>query len=522
LDQVETAPVAINGPGPRVGRDAIARVFLVENHDEAYPLWRASGAKHKTLIHVDAHHDIWWAEPQAPITIANFISRALQEEIVREVYWIVPDRTWKSAKNRRHVIRHFQKIAKQYPGKRSRAQIEKKGISATLLGKPLHICALDSLPLIAESVLLDIDVDFLLLPRVTYGVNDPHPVLPWCWPEELLARLNTRGLCADLATIAYSVEGGYTPLKWKYLGDELALRLRKPGATGLDLQGMARMREAAQADGRGELAAAEEKYQQARALLPGSAAPVWHLAKLYSAMDRQPEAQRMYQQALTLDPSYRTAYNSTGAWSHWNKEFSAAEREHRRILELDPLDACAHLGLAWLEMREKKWSDAEALLRRALELDGGLLDAYRALGDVLVWQGRGEEAIGAYEESLKLALGGHKALNGPIVSSTEHAHIVDPGHWRTYLQLARLYERKGAAAEAISRYRMSAAGGCEGVFLRFRLARLYLKQREGSQAARETWQAVKLLRVALGNGGRKIFDPVRQLFQHAYEAWLSR
>jgi len=521
LVQVDTAPVAISGPGPRVGRDAIARVFLVENHDEAYPLWRASGAKHKTLIHVDAHHDIWWAQPQAPISIANFISRALQEEIVREVYWVVPDRTWKSAKNRRHVIRHFQKIARQYPGRRSRAQIEKKGISATLLGKPLHICALDSLPLIEENVLLDIDVDFLLLPRVTYGVNDPHPGLPWCWPEELLARLNTRGLCADLATIAYSVEGGYTPLKWKYLGDELALRLREPGATGLNLQGMVRMREAAQADGRGELAAAEEKYQQARALLPASAAPMWHLAKLYSAMDRQREAQRMYQQALALDPSYRTAYNSTGAWSHWNKEFSAAEREHRRILELDPLDACAHLGLAWLGMREKKWSDVEALLRRALELDGGLLDAYRALGDVLVRQGRGEEAIRAYEESLKLALGGHKALNGPIVSSAEHAHIADPDHWLTYLQLARLYDRKGATVEAICRYRMSAAGGCDGVILRGRLARLYLKQKDRAGAATETWQAIKLLFVGRGSLGPRLFRGVRRLALHAYTAWLS-
>jgi len=66
LGQFGTVPVAIDGPGPRVGPDAIARVFL-------YPLWRASGAKQKTFIHVDAHHDIWRAKPQAPITIALYL-----------------------------------------------------------------------------------------------------------------------------------------------------------------------------------------------------------------------------------------------------------------------------------------------------------------------------------------------------------------------------------------------------------------------------------------------------------------
>lgn len=38
----------------------------------------------------------------------------------------------------------------------------------------------------------------------------------------------------DLATIAYSVEGGYTPIQWKYVGDELAARLRQSGPAALD------------------------------------------------------------------------------------------------------------------------------------------------------------------------------------------------------------------------------------------------------------------------------------------------
>ena len=36
---------------------------------------------------------------------------------------------------------------------------------------------------------LDIDTDYLVIPRVSSGGTDEHPALPWCWPEELVAKL---------------------------------------------------------------------------------------------------------------------------------------------------------------------------------------------------------------------------------------------------------------------------------------------------------------------------------------------
>ena len=35
-------------------------VFLIENHDQAYKIWRELGLKERTLVHVDAHHDMRW------------------------------------------------------------------------------------------------------------------------------------------------------------------------------------------------------------------------------------------------------------------------------------------------------------------------------------------------------------------------------------------------------------------------------------------------------------------------------
>ena len=144
---------------------------------------------------------------------------------------------------------------------------------AAVLGKPVTVCSLADLPKFDESVLLDIDVDFLVIPCVSYGESDRHSALPWCWPEELLARLGSCRLRAELVTIAYSVEGGYTPLLWKYLGDELALRLTATACGEAKLAGMSLIHDAAIAAHQGNVTAAEEKYHHARTLLPASAAP---------------------------------------------------------------------------------------------------------------------------------------------------------------------------------------------------------------------------------------------------------
>ena len=71
-------------------------VHCIENHDEAYSLWRERGFRRRILIHIDAHHDMWWTSDSTSITIANFICQALQEQIVRELYWVVPDATWQT------------------------------------------------------------------------------------------------------------------------------------------------------------------------------------------------------------------------------------------------------------------------------------------------------------------------------------------------------------------------------------------------------------------------------------------
>jgi tetratricopeptide (TPR) repeat protein len=487
--------------------DHTPRVFLMENHDEAYHIWRDAGVRQRILVHIDAHDDLWWIDDPESTNIANFICPALREDLVKEVYWVVPDQTWDTPKTLKPVLRRLEKILKTYPGDSRLVSVESRQISAYILGKPFHICLLSSLPAFQENVLLDIDVDFLIIPRACQGGEEPV-LLPWCWPDELVAGINSR-LRAHLVTIAYSVEGGYTPLKWKYLGDELALRLNSDSDNHGKIRGLESMRAGVLGTYRGNFGAAEENYQAARELLPGAATPLYHLAQLYLKMARNDQAVELYRTALALDSSYRTAYNNDGPWFLAAGRLREAEAEYRRTLALDPEDAYAHLGLGRVASRGKRWTEAEGWLRKSLELNGQLIDSYRVLGKVLAKQKRRREAIAAYEKSLLLALKGHKPLTEVI--STDYQGLLDPDHFRIHGRLARLYDLEGETERAISGYRMSIAKGGDSFFPRSRLAHLYLKQRRWRQSALEALQAIKKIPLEVKIAARRAAKAGRRL-----------
>jgi Flp pilus assembly protein TadD len=457
----------------RVGLDPIERIFLMENHDQAYHVWRDAGSINKVLIHIDAHHDMWWADGVESLTIANFISLALKNDLVRAVFWVVPDGTWRTQEGRQAIRNHVRKIVRTYPGVRQSVREGGDSVSTSVLGKPLTICALDSLPPLEEGVLLDIDVDYLVITRVSYGELDRHAALPWCWPADLVARLCARRQRADLATIVHSVNGGYTPLKWKYLGDELALRLGQPAPNGSAL-GMELIRQGAEAADRGDIVTAEEKLGLAVTTSPMSAAASYHLAHVYAGAGRIEDARRMYRQALESDPAYRSAHSNVGFNDLRANRLAHADREFRRALSLDPEHAGALLGLGVIASRRKRWRKAEAQLRRSLASDGTLIDTHRHLAAVLARRGEYDEAIAAYERSLTLAMAGHKPLGWLPATEGTKIRLLDADHWKTHARLARLYERKGDIPRAIAGYRISLAAGHGGTPLRNRLARLSL------------------------------------------------
>ena len=470
----------------------------MDNHDAAYRVWRDAKVARRTLIHIDAHHDMWQARRPAQITIANFISVALADELVGDVYWVVPDRGWGTRRTRRPIVRHLRELGMHRPGDDGRVRVEPERLWMRLGGRRLIVCPLRFLPCLDETVLLDIDVDFMVIPSVSYGRLDEQDSRPWCWPAELVDRLREAGVKTDLVTIARSVEGGYTPLQWKYLGDELEQRLADPAGRGPAIRGMELMREAAVAAHDGDPGGAERQYLAAAAALPGVAAPWYHLARLAIDAGRQDDAQELYRQVLAMDPSYRTPFGSGGFPLFWEGRLAEADREFRRALQLDPRDPYALLGIGLIAVDTRRWDEAVMRLIEALSMDDRRVEGYRALGAALAHTGRIGEAITAYERSLQLTLAGEPLLERAIVTGPGDGRVEDPGHGRAHAELARLHARRGSTARAIVGYRMGIAGGHDGVALRLRLAQLYLKQGEWQLAAVHGWESLRRSPVACG------------------------
>jgi tetratricopeptide (TPR) repeat protein len=461
-------------------------VALIENHDRAYELWQQAGFRQRTLLHIDAHHDMWWADRVESLSIANFISLAVAQNIVAKIYWVVPDGTWSTRDGRAAVRRHLRKIQDGYPGTRASCLWERRRVRTAVMDRPLVVCSLDSLPRLPEPVLLDVDVDYLLIPQVTYGRSDRHSPLPWRWPNELLALLSLAGVEADFATISTSVDGGHTPLQWKYLGAEIVQRLRS--ADPHALEPYERMRAGATAQDRGDISAAEAAFTAVGDRL--GAAPYFWLAHLLAECHRGAEARTWYAQAVAADATYQNPYSSPGTTLYFAGS-DRAENAFERTLVLAPDDAHARLGLGWIAADRKAWQEAEDLARKALALSPSLVDAYRLLARALEKQARLDEAVACYEQSLKLALAGVRPYDGVIVSGGHGLRLLDCDHPRIHARLGRLYGRTGRRKRAIVAYQIAIAGGFDIPGVRFRLAWLYALDRKWGAAAGHIWAGSK-------------------------------
>jgi tetratricopeptide (TPR) repeat protein len=464
------------------------QIHVVENHDAAYHIWHRAGFKGRTLVHVDAHHDMWRPAGYKTINVANFISFALEEGLVSELYWVVPDPTWDAADGIAAVNSHARALARQYS---SRARPVRRGpewVEISLPDGNLTICSTRALPTISTTVLLDIDVDYFAIDRVSYHERDVPVAVPWQWPDDLLAGLLAGNVRTDLATISYSVEGEFTPLKWKYLGDELALRLREAPDPAL-LDGMISIRQGAVAAEQGRTKDAEKSYLHAMRLMPRSYAPLLHLVYLYANANRIDEAKTMFRRAISLGGE-SALRRSHGFGDLWCGNHDQAEREFRLMNVVDPENPLAWLGLGLVESRRANWDAAAAALNRAIDLDSNSIDTHRAIAEVLTHQKKNKNAIAAYEHSIKLALTGYRPLKALAITEVPKDTLLDPDHRKTYEQLANLYELEGDHGRAIQACQFGLVHGANSGGLRWRLARLYFKTWQWRPAFRETWRAI--------------------------------
>ena len=499
-----------------VGAEPIDRVVMMEDHDGAYYAWKQAGLRDRIAVHIDAHIDFGWIPERDPeeflalrtlreledlssadslwnftgrptdklIDLGNYLNPALREGILRSVYWVAPDGFFATLRRRKQLEAMLHGIRKSNPRALQQIEWTDGALRAALYGKPFTICPLSKLPRFDEDVLLDIDTDFLVVGSISsaYPHHDvPHPI-PWIWPDELVERLRERQLRTDWVTIAYSVQGGYTPLGYKYLADDLALLFRDPDLP-LRQRELKRLKnEAARAQDAGELAEAWEAYARIVALNPADASVHYRLAQLAYEQGQGDEARKHYEQAISLDPSYRTEYNNFGPVYLTLGQFAHSAAEYRMIVTLDPHNASAHRGLAEVSQEQGRWDDALAHYRRASELrpdDGrarlGLGRAHvrfrnwSSAETELTQAARSKECAGAAQYWLGYVYAKQRRWDEALAAykAARQLRFRPRG---LYLALGRLYLRKGNLYQATRHY--GKAARCLTAELRYRVRRL--------------------------------------------------
>ena len=414
--------------GRRVGIDPISAVYLMEDHDEALQVWQRGNVSNRILLHIDAHIDFDWIPEKSPsdllsvssfqeleilarqkifwnlagrkeeffVHIGNYICLALRQGIVRTFYWVTPEAppgvSWE--KEMLNLLRDFHR---QHPSAFKEPHIEGKRLSAELYGFPLIVCTLKDLPPIEEEVLLDIDTDFLISGFLTKE-GDPRLKKPWLFPEALIETLRSKGIQSDCVTIAFSVEGGFTPLSYKYFGDALAQFIRDPS---LDRRLYEYKRSAQVFEANGKIEEAMSEYRKALQINPKDAASLYNLALLLLQENDIQEASRLYREAVVLDPTYATAYNNWGPVYGDLGQWEKAEDEFEKMFLLDPENAETLCGLGDVHRSRKKFPQALFYYEKALAKNPTLARAYEGQGYLYFAQRKWDQALSAFESALQ-------------------------------------------------------------------------------------------------------------------------
>lgn len=411
-------------------------ISLIEDHDQALKLWRRRALRGLTLVHVDAHADFRLPAAERPLTalssaltvrdlksgleaslallrytkdfgrqtdIGNYLYAAWEEGIAREIYWVVPGDSGELRRNR-NLLKHILRSAL---GRGARIRFNSSGADCRFRGSGFYVRTLDSLPRL-RGVLLDIDADFMTTDSLRNAENTACIGLrkAACPPQELAAALRARLSNPALITIAYSTNGGYTPMRYRHLGDELAYRLEPRKFKARYLRSRAAAGHFSDFLSGGGAAA----YWKAAKLLAAYRGPDNSLGMLYLHKGLLKKAEAEFSAVLAADPDNPQALSGAGQIAFRRREFARAVKYLRRALALSARgrfksirpDAWQVLGQAFLESgRLAQAQSAFAALRRAEPLRA---HAYYYSGETAKRLGDYAFALSCYRSALQLGL----------------------------------------------------------------------------------------------------------------------
>jgi Flp pilus assembly protein TadD len=231
--------------------------------------------------------------------------------------------------------------------------------------------------------------------------------------------------------------------------------------------------------GRGRSAEAANAFDAARKLAPADDAACRQMARAYYSLKRKDEAEKLFQQAIDLRPSYWENYNAKASFYLRTGKHAEAKELYAKVIELRPLSIAAYNNKATVHLLDGEFPQAEALLRAALQL-GPSPDVHSNLGFALYAQGRFEEAAGEYEAAIRA---------GPVQAET-YGSLGD-----AYRQGGRLPEARAAYEKAIEQAESRLRVNAEDAVLRSGLAMFLAGSGRCGSATREAARVVEAPRV---------------------------
>lgn len=389
--------------------DCEKKISLIEDHHEAYYLWKKEGLRDKTLVHLDAHIDFGFHDVKPPkqifkeartkdglkrelekmllfkkfqfseekqTNIGNYIYPAMRDGIVNKFYWVIPGKRKEfksSVKDLRNMIKGFMRMD---PYKNKIFRIAGSSIEAIIYNRNFIIVTLEDLPTIGDEVLLDIDVDYLTTSvlKVAASTDEIAKRKPWIYPPDLVHILKDRIKKPVFATICYSVNGGFTPMKYKFLGDEICSRLKEESSPEVDeifaerqkannLSDWRKLKRRVESCGR-----FEDQFKKK------------FLADIFFNIFLLSIKKEFYDRAVRLNPSYSARDNNYGPLYLMKRKPKKAEAEFKRILAVDGNSAFARAGLGDVYLRRREFPKAHREFTKAVELKGNFSEALFGLG----------------------------------------------------------------------------------------------------------------------------------------------
>jgi len=228
---------------------------------------------------------------------------------------------------------------------------------------------------------------------------------------------------------------------------------------------------------RGDLAAAEQAFQERLAAKPNDYDALGGLGVVRQQQDRYTEAEQLLTRAISKGGrQWQSALNSVRYWALLQQardlqasgDTARAEDAVARAMRLNPRLVDGRLTLADIHAQAGKFDTASASYQQVLAAQPGHPQAIRGLVNVLSQTGQAEEAL--------------RLLDG--LSAEEQAKFGDQGRLRALraTQLAALAEQRGDLQGAYDALRDALAEDADNVWTRFRLARLYVELGEPQQA----------------------------------------